>query len=149
MVHPHEIWYSWKKMQDALLDAGGELSVLNEDVDWDMVADLEEHHNDKLEVLHGDKLVLRLKSDVSHEPLDLALRNLDESRKQPFTPPGQRDEKLLVDNGWYPLDDRMMTWAHSEHTESEPVSRLTALKFARNLAKQSFDYKSGGEWSES
>lgn len=38
------------------------------------------------------------------------------------------DEKLLYDNGWYPLDDRLMMWAHPEVTDGEPIKRTEALR---------------------
>lgn len=41
------------------------------------------------------------------------------------------DEDLLYSLGWYPLDDRLMVWAHNELTDGEPVKRGEALKIAR------------------
>lgn len=46
------------------------------------------------------------------------------------------DEEFLEKNGWWPIDAKLMQWAHSERTDSEPVSRLTALKLAGRFANK-------------
>ena len=38
------------------------------------------------------------------------------------------EEDMMIKMGWYPVDKRMMAWAHSEISDDEPVRRGDVLQ---------------------